>query len=87
MIKRYSVQECCVGFDVIWEDESGKYVKYKKHIAVVEKLKAEIEQAALARLDEEYQAIYNKGYDDGRWAGYHELNQDFGVVDKEELTK
>lgn len=51
------------------ETDDGHWVSYEDHMAVVEKLKSDIEQA------------YNRGYDDGRWVGYHELNQDFSVAE------
>lgn len=70
-------------------DVEGKFMLYDDHVAVVEKLKAEIIslQAEASESQNNLEAAYNNGYDDGRWAGYHELSQDFGVVDKEELTK
>ncbi len=49
------------------QEYDGDWVKYEDYLAIVEKLKVEIER------------YYNKGYDEGRWVGYHELNQDFGV--------
>lgn len=65
-IKRY---ECDGYAGQVWMEEEalGEYVKYEDHLAIVDKL---------------IQEAYNKGYDEGRWVGYHELNQDFGVVDK-----
>lgn len=66
-IKRYRPTKLLVSG--IYETPTGEYVKWQDHLEIVDKLKAEIEEA------------YNRGYDEGRWVGYHELNQDFGVTD------
>ena len=58
-----------VGYMGLEEHPKGRFVAHGDHLEIVKKLKAEIEEA------------YNKGYDEGRWVGYHELNQDFGVAD------
>jgi hypothetical protein len=68
MIKRYDIDIPNSGY--ITECEDGEFVSAYDHDRVVEKLKAEIAEA------------YNKGYDEGRWVGYHELSQDFGVTEK-----
>lgn len=64
-----------------WQD--GEYVKYEDHLAIVKKLEERIAEleSTIQRLEVRGEETYNKGYDDGRWAGYHELTQDFGVAE------
>jgi hypothetical protein len=46
-------------------DVEGKFMLVEDHLAIVEKLKAEIERLALERLNDAYDEIFNKGYQEG----------------------
>jgi hypothetical protein len=71
-IKRYSLPNETSYGDEIPDDwlkmennSEGDYVKYKDHLAIVEKLKAELEELSIERLYESYNEIFHKGYQDG----------------------
>jgi hypothetical protein len=63
-IQRWDFDEGSIWERVV-ESEFGEFVFYEHHLAIVEKLKAEIAELSLERLYESYNEIFHKGYQDG----------------------
>jgi hypothetical protein len=63
-IQRWDFDEGSIWERVV-ESEFGEFVFYEQHLAIVEKLKAEIAELSLERLYESYNEIFHKGYQDG----------------------
>jgi hypothetical protein len=63
-IQRWDFDENSLWERVV-EAEFGEFVFYEHHLAIVEKLKAEIAELSLERLYESYNEIFHKGYQDG----------------------